>query len=155
MEGPSQTQETNDSRPATSVEEEPHKKTSAAAKMRKGQEIAATSLDRKTPTAGDMAANAFITWSSPKSGGRWRNFASATRQDFAVILGNCWGELVDAGGATNPPSPEIAVSQENRNDGRIHYHAILGAPRNKLWRHLPTLLRDRQNRNRGRRQTLG
>ena len=117
---------------------------SAAAEMRKGQGIAATSPGRKTPTAGDVAANAFVTWSSPKSGGRWCNPASSTRQDFAVILVNCWGELVDAEGATNPPAPEIAVPQEDHKDGGIYYHAILGAPRNKLWRHLPTLLRDRR-----------
>ena len=70
MGGASQPEEMKDGRPASPFGGGLPKKMPAVAKMRRGQEIAATSLGRKTPKAGDMAANAFTAWPCPKGHGR-------------------------------------------------------------------------------------
>ena len=119
--------------------------------MKKGAEIPVSNLDRKEPAPGDNATNAFITWSAPRTGGRWRKPASVTRKEFAVILGQCWEEILDIvaadpGNEEDPPAPEIAVFKESHKDGGTHCHAILDAPPHHLLRvrRLPVLLRDRR-----------
>ena len=140
-------QERSNKRPLNPPKAGQRKKPSTAEAMKKGAEIPVSNLDRKEPAPGDNATNAFITWSAPRTGGRWRKPASVTRKEFAVILGQCWGEILDIvaadpGNEEDPPAPEIAVFKESRKDGGTHYHAILDAPRTTLWRRLPVLLRD-------------
>ena len=142
-------QERSNKRPLNPPKAGQRKKPSTAEAMKKGAEIPVNNLDRKEPAPGDNATNAFITWSAPRTGGRWRKPASVTRKEFAVILGQCWDEILDVvaadpGNEEDPPAPEIAVFKESHKDGGTHYHAILDAPRTTLWRRLPVLLRDRR-----------
>ena len=131
------------------------KKMSTSEMMAGGREVSINSLDRKTPTVGDEATCALITWSNPKGAGRWRKPAAVTRKKFAVIIGGCWDELHE--NPSNPAHPgvpeeaeddgpnlNVAVFLESHKDGQQHYHAVLQAPRTTVWHHLPTLLRDRR-----------
>ena len=131
------------------------KKMSASEVMASGREVSITSLDRKTPSVGDEATCALITWSNPKGAGRWRKPATVTRKEFAVIIGGCWDELhadtpnsAHLGGPEDAeddgPSLQLAVFLESHKNGERHYHAVLQAPRTTVWHHLPVLLRDRR-----------
>ena len=159
-------QERSSKRPLNPRKAGQRKKPSTAEAMKKGAEIPVSNLDRKEPAPGDNATNAFITWSAPRTGGRWRKPASVTRKEFAVILGQCWEEILDIvaadpGNEEDPPAPEIAVFKESHKDGGTHYHAILDVPPHHLVAPPPrsparsTTRVRRENRGGGRREALG
>ena len=130
------------------TDKEPKKKRIRTAEaMEEGQEISICSIDRKTPSIGDESTAALITWSTPKCDGRWKKPASLTRKKFAVAIGHCWDELlapIYPDDSEDAPTLEMVVFLEHHKNGDPHFHAVLQAPRNKLWHHLPVLLRDRR-----------
>ena len=93
--------------------------------------MSSRSTGRKTPRIGDEATAARITLLTPECDGRWKKPALLTRKEFAVAIGECWGELLarrHPEDSEEAPAPWMVVFPEHHKHGGPHHHEEMGAP---------------------------
>ena len=94
-----------------------------------------------TPRLGDRSTSAFVTWSKPKTLGRWKR--PGERVEFARALAGAI-DHINRQHCDETTRVELAVFKEPHKDGGHHLHAIVQSnERSRAWSHLGAVLRER------------